>query len=97
MALSGTDADVFEGNKILEVKPRSISKGALASEMLNHTGADFVLCAGDDYTDEDMFVALPSSAWTIKVGPGATQARHHIESVDDMVALLGRLEHATKT
>jgi len=97
VALSGTDADVFEGNKILEVKPRSISKGALASEILTHTGADFVLCAGDDYTDEDMFTALPSSAWTIKVGPGATQARHHIESVEDMVSLLGRLARATKS
>ncbi|HSX35073.1 MAG TPA: bifunctional alpha,alpha-trehalose-phosphate synthase (UDP-forming)/trehalose-phosphatase [Candidatus Saccharimonadales bacterium] len=96
VALAEADVDVFEGNKILEVKPRSISKGVLATEILNHTSADFVLCAGDDYTDEDMFMALPSSAWTIKVGPGATQARHHIESVDDMVSLLAKLASATK-
>ena len=91
VALAGSDVGVFEGNKILEVKPRSISKGAFAQEMLNHTGADFILCAGDDYTDEDMFAVLPRTAWTIKVGPGSTSARNTIGSVDSMVALLGEL------
>jgi trehalose 6-phosphate synthase/phosphatase len=91
VALHGTDIGVFEGNKILEVKPKSISKGAFAQEMLNHTGADFILCAGDDYTDEDMFAVLPGTAWTIKVGPGNTGARNTIGSVESMVELLGRL------
>ncbi|HEX7963222.1 MAG TPA: bifunctional alpha,alpha-trehalose-phosphate synthase (UDP-forming)/trehalose-phosphatase [Candidatus Saccharimonadales bacterium] len=93
VALSGKDADVgvFEGNKILEIKPRSISKGGIAKELLDQTDADFVLSAGDDYTDEDMFTALPSTAWTLKVGPGNTSARNHIGSVEEMIALLGRL------
>jgi trehalose 6-phosphate synthase/phosphatase len=94
VALHGGDAAVFEGNKILEVKPKSISKGAFAQEVLNHTAADFILCAGDDYTDEDMFEVLPGSAWTVKVGPGNTGARHTIGSVDSMVALLGKLAQA---
>jgi trehalose 6-phosphate synthase/phosphatase len=91
VALHGTDASVFEGNKILEVKPKSVTKGAFAQEMLNHTGADFILCAGDDYTDEDMFAVLPRTAWTIKVGPGNTSARNTIGSVESMVSLLGKL------
>jgi trehalose 6-phosphate synthase/phosphatase len=95
VALHGGDAAVFEGNKILEVKPKSISKGAFAQDVLNHTAADFILCAGDDYTDEDMFEVLPGSAWTVKVGPGNTGARHTIGSVDSMVALLGKLAQAS--
>jgi trehalose 6-phosphate synthase/phosphatase len=41
---------------------------------------DFILAMGDDYTDEDMFKALPSGAWTIKVGRGSSKANYNIES-----------------
>lgn len=35
---------------------------------------DFILAAGDDTTDEDLFRALPNHAWTIKVGETAHSA-----------------------
>jgi trehalose 6-phosphate synthase/phosphatase len=94
-ALAGTDLDVFEGNKILEVKPRSVNKGVVARELLDRTKADFIMCAGDDYTDEDMFAAFTKSAWTIKVGLGITQARHTVDTVDDMLLLLSKLAQQT--
>jgi trehalose 6-phosphate synthase/phosphatase len=91
LLLADTDIGIFEGNKILEIKPRNIRKSIKAQEFITTVTPDFVLCAGDDFTDEDMFEVMPEGAWTIKVGPGATQAKYHINSVDDMVALLSRL------
>lgn len=35
---------------------------------------DFILAAGDDTTDEDLFRALPHHAWTIKIGRSAHSA-----------------------
>jgi len=91
LLLADSGIGIFEGNKIIEIKPTSVSKSVKAVELLQATSADFVLCAGDDYTDEDMFTSMPDTAWTIKVGPGASQAKYHVSSVDDMVALLARL------
>ncbi|MDB5181554.1 MAG: hypothetical protein JWP13_317 [Candidatus Saccharibacteria bacterium] len=84
------DLEVRNGNKILEVKPRSVNKGAAALEMLKQN-PDFILAIGDDYTDEDMFEALPVTAYTVKVGRGLTAARYRLPSVDRVHALLGKL------
>lgn len=79
---------VFEGNKILEVKQHEINKG-LATEMtLKKFKPAFILAAGDDYTDEDMFKSLPDSAYSVKVGSGASKARFFVESVDEIRNLL---------
>jgi trehalose 6-phosphate synthase/phosphatase len=78
------------GHKVVEVHPADFSKGKTAERWLID-GYDFVLCAGDDVTDEDMFVVMPSEAYSIKVGRGATSAHWRIESVDEMVELLGKL------
>jgi trehalose 6-phosphate synthase/phosphatase len=79
---------VYEGNKILEVKQHEINKG-LATEMtLKKFKPTFILAAGDDYTDEDMFKALPESAYSVKVGSGASKAWFFVESVDEIRNLL---------
>jgi trehalose 6-phosphate synthase/phosphatase len=88
--LRGTDLRVYSGNKILEVKPKSVSKGAAVSELIAN-GTDFILSIGDDYTDEDMFASLPAYAFTVKVGPGRTHARYRIKSVDEVLSLLKKL------
>jgi trehalose 6-phosphate synthase/phosphatase len=97
MALEGTDIDIFEGNKIVEVKPRTVSKGMVAKEMVERMKASFVLCAGDDYTDEDMFRVLPSDAWTIKVGLGDTQAHYFLDNVDAVLELLGEFPEPARS
>jgi trehalose 6-phosphate synthase/phosphatase len=89
--LSGTDVGVFSGNKIIEIKPRSIHKGTVVGELYASSPADFVLCVGDDYTDEDMFRALPETAYTIKVGLGETSARFRLSSVEKTLQLLKAL------
>lgn len=87
--LQGSDVDIFNGSKIIEIKPKSIHKGAVVAK--NHGKDDFILCIGDDYTDEYMFKALPSNAYTIKVGLSETQARFQLGSVEKVLALLKAL------
>jgi trehalose 6-phosphate synthase/phosphatase len=82
---------VFSGDKIIEVKPVEISKGAAASELDAVFEPDFILVAGDDYTDEDMFRELAHEAVTVKVGPGHTRARYRLNSVTEMNQLLEEL------
>jgi trehalose 6-phosphate synthase/phosphatase len=79
-----------EGNKVLEVRPAAISKGRIAQEWLIHDH-DFILAAGDDVTDEDLFAAVPPNAYTVKVGRGKTLARYRIKSVTEILHLLGRM------
>lgn len=44
------------GKKNLEVRPQAINKGEIVKRLLlKHADVDFVFCAGDDKTDEDMF------------------------------------------
>ena len=87
----GRDIGIFEGQKILEIKPRSMQKGQVVSKLLSEKEYDFVLVAGDDYTDEDMFSVMPDSAFSIKVGIGNTEARYYINSVQDVQNLIEKL------
>jgi trehalose 6-phosphate synthase/phosphatase len=50
---------VFEGSKILEVKSMVVTKGRAAEIWISKKNWDFIVAAGDDYTDEDMFCELP--------------------------------------
>lgn len=81
---------IFSGNNILEIKPLDTHKGTVINRWLRHK-YDFIMAIGDDYTDEDMFKALPPEAYTIKVGPGTSAARFRLASVDETVNLLGHL------
>mgnify|MGYP001194310980 CR=1 FL=1 len=87
-ALAKSDIGIYNGNKIIEVKPKQINKGTVVSSALAKKPADFILCIGDDYTDEDMFAALPSRAYSIKVGHGETAAKFKVPSVDASLSLL---------
>lgn len=86
---------LYNGDKILEIKPLDINKGTAVTELLGliskDEAPDFILCIGDDYTDEDMFAALPLSAYTIKVGRGLSDARYRVRSADQVYNLLKRL------
>lgn len=84
------DLAVYSGNKILEVKDPSVSKAETVQRWLKHSH-DFVMAIGDDYTDEDMFAALPPAAYTIKVGRGRTHAQYRLRSAEEVKALLQRL------
>lgn len=81
---------VYSGKKILEIKAPEINKGVVASRLLQQKH-DFVMAFGDDYTDEHMFAILPKNAYSIKVGPGQTEARYRIKDTDKVAELLKEL------
>ncbi len=85
---------IEQGNMILEVRPNGINKGTIALEYSRHT--DFVIAIGDDTTDEEMFSALPITAWTIKVGSGPTNARFRVKDVDEVIQLIKKLDEQSK-
>jgi len=88
--LSRYDLQLLEGNKVLEVRPADINKRRAAQEWLIHDH-DFMLCIGDDTTDEDMFAAMPPHAYSVKVGRGQTTARFRLPNIDAVLRLLGSL------
>lgn len=84
-----TGIGVYDGRKIIEVKPKHLHKGVIAREFTDRYPSDFIAAIGDDYTDEQMFEALPPHAYSIKVGPGATNAKYqvsHIETVRNVLS-----------
>jgi len=82
---------LMDGNKVLEVKTSNINKGRAAHRWMCRDDLGFILAIGDDRTDEDIFDFAPDGAWTIKVGPGPTHARHSVRSVEDVRNLLHEL------
>lgn len=82
---------IMDMNKALEVVNRQISKGTAVSELITNKEYDFILCIGDDVTDENMFINLPDHATTIKVGRKKTNAKYYIEDIDRVKALLSAL------
>lgn len=75
---------LIEGTKVLELRPRSVSKGsAIAAIHARGEGARLVVI-GDDTTDESMFREAnhvdPASV-TIRVGNGPSEARFHADGV----------------
>jgi len=85
------DVGVFEGNKILEIRALSINKGRAAEFWLEKENWDFLLAAGDDYTDEEMFAVLPDDAYSIKVGLSISKARYNMDTVNEIRLLLKEL------
>jgi trehalose 6-phosphate synthase/phosphatase len=72
------DVQVFEGNKVIEVRNAGVNKGTAAMEWLTGYTPDFILGIGDDWTDEDLFRALPPAAFSVRVGVGNTAARYYL-------------------
>lgn len=85
---------VLPGNKTVEVRHFGINKGAYYTRFHSGSGYDFILAMGDDWTDEDLFAALPPNAISIKVAPRITRARLNVRTVDDVRMLLGELAEA---
>ncbi len=92
-ATEHTDIGVYDGRKIIEVKPRGLHKGVIARESLDKYPSDFILCAGDDYTDEEAFRVMPAEAHTIKIGFGQTHARYQVGKMEKILTLLDKLSH----
>jgi trehalose 6-phosphate synthase/phosphatase len=85
-----TPIEIQQGNMVLEVKDQRVNKGNATRLFINDEDYDFILVAGDDTTDEDMFKALPE-AFSIKIGFGETAALHRVQSDKDFRKILKEL------
>jgi trehalose 6-phosphate synthase/phosphatase len=85
---------VLRGNRVIEVRHEHVTKGSAVGHLLErHPTTDFVFCAGDDRTDEDMMRALPETLRkrTIKCWVGAPNAYADYWRESNL-GLLGELE-----
>ncbi len=85
------DVQVLEGKKVLEVRSTGVNKGIAAVEWLGSVGAEFVLAIGDDWTDEDLFRGLPTTAYSVRVGLAMTAARYSLNDHTAVRRLLREL------
>ena len=90
--LAESPVKAMKGQKTVEVKSLWANKGQVYSRLLL-SGAvpDFIMAAGDDVTDEDLFARLPESAWTIHVGRNQSRAKYYLSNPDEMISFLAQL------
>ncbi|XP_008775883.1 probable alpha,alpha-trehalose-phosphate synthase [UDP-forming] 7 [Phoenix dactylifera] len=109
--LANEPVSVKSGQFIVEVKPQGVSKGSVAEKILssmveNGRQADFVLCIGDDRSDEDMFegiagimtrnlVAPSTSLFACTVGQKPSKAKYYLDDTTDVISMLGALAEAS--
>jgi len=72
------DVQVLQGNKVIEVRNAGVTKGIAGMEWVANHSPDFILAIGDDWTDEDLFRALPPAAFSVRVGLANTCAKYHL-------------------
>ena len=92
-----TSLQIIDGNKVLEIRMTGIDKGITATKLINIFRPDFILCMGDDTTDEDMFRTLERLAVTIKVGNTASSAKYNLMSQEDVLPFLQQFVTSIKS
>ena len=93
-SLASDELQILDIVKGIEVSRGTINKGKSVIDILSEKKYDFILCAGDDITDETMFASLSSEAFSIKIGRKKTKANYFVDSPDELVSVL---EYIIKT
>ncbi|GAV80820.1 Glyco_transf_20 domain-containing protein/Trehalose_PPase domain-containing protein [Cephalotus follicularis] len=109
--LSNEPAVVTRGQHIVEVKPQGVSKGLVAQKVLlkmvnSGKPPDFVMCIGDDRSDEDMFESILSTAhspslpaapeiFACTVGRKPSKAKYYLDDTADVIKMLQGLATAS--
>ncbi|XP_057952113.1 probable alpha,alpha-trehalose-phosphate synthase [UDP-forming] 9 [Malania oleifera] len=102
---------VTRGRQIVEVKPQGVSKGLVADKVIstmigNGKPPDFVMCIGDDRSDEDMFESISNLSYkpllsavpeifACTVGQKPSKARYYLDDTIDVIKLLQGLVDAS--
>ncbi|KAM0938360.1 putative alpha,alpha-trehalose-phosphate synthase (UDP-forming), Trehalose-phosphatase [Dioscorea sansibarensis] len=110
--LANEPVAVKSGQFIVEVKPQGVSKGLVADKILSSMfehgkQADFVLCIGDDRSDEEMFegisgivnkhvVAPNTSLFACTVGQKPSKAKYYLDDTSDVINMLQGLAEASE-
>lgn len=99
--------EILSGKANLEVRPKNVNKGEIVRSLIDRFQSDappeFVYCAGDDKTDEDMFAMLrkcaqagniaADSCYSVTVGAASkpTKAVWHLLEPKDVISSLEHL------
>ncbi|KAA8522791.1 hypothetical protein F0562_009214 [Nyssa sinensis] len=102
---------VKRGQHIVEVKPQGVSKGVVVESLIatmqsRGKPADFVLCIGDDRSDEDMFESIASSVakpslpaiaevFACTVGQKPSMAKYYLDDTVEVIKMLQGLATAS--
>jgi trehalose 6-phosphate synthase/phosphatase len=90
-SLAQAPVSILTGRKVVEVRPQGVDKGAMTRQLLGgHFGDRLLAAFGDDRTDEELFAALPETAFTFCAGPGATRARFRVDGPKQVRQILSR-------
>jgi trehalose 6-phosphate synthase/phosphatase len=89
------DVQVLEGKRVVEVRNSGVNKGTAAMEWLKEPTPEFLLGIGDDGTDEELFRALPSTAYSVRVGVAKTAALYYLHTHTAVRRVLQDLCHAS--
>ena len=84
--------NVVHGNKIVEVVSSSTNKGIASLDLFKEDDFDFTFVAGDDTTDENMFIHLPKDVFSVKVGNKLTSAKYFVNEHTDILKILKLIE-----
>ncbi|GMI82281.1 TREHALOSE -6-PHOSPHATASE SYNTHASE S7, trehalose-phosphatase/synthase 7 [Hibiscus trionum] len=109
--LANEPVTVKSGQFIVEVKPQGVSKGVVSEKIFTtmvESGkqADFVLCIGDDRSDEEMFEIISSaissgvlssntSVFACTVGQKPSKAKYYLDDPAEVVNMLESLAEAS--
>ncbi|XP_057465663.1 probable alpha,alpha-trehalose-phosphate synthase [UDP-forming] 7 [Actinidia eriantha] len=105
--LANEPVAVKSGQFIVEVKPQGVSKGLVAEKIFTSMAesgrqADFVLCIGDDRSDEDMFeiignamnigvLSSNTAVFACTVGQKPSKAKYYLDDTIEVITMLGAL------
>lgn len=90
--LSQEAAEHLHGHAVVEVRAKGADKGAyVATALAEQRADDFVLCAGDDRTDMDMYRRMPTGAAIVHVGSVASLAPLSVATPAELRRLLRSL------
>ncbi|XP_050231246.1 alpha,alpha-trehalose-phosphate synthase [UDP-forming] 5 [Mercurialis annua] len=110
--LANEPVSVKSGQHIVEVKPQGVNKGLVAERLLETMQQkgklpDFVLCIGDDRSDEDMFEVIMSAregpslspvaeVFACTVGQKPSKAKYYLEDTSEILRMLQGLANASE-
>ena len=88
------DLSIRTGHGIVECSVQNATKRDGLQAIMNLSGANSTLFAGDDLTDEDGFAALGPRDVAIRVGGGVTIAQYRLANPDEVADALWQIHDA---
>ncbi|MEL7447399.1 MAG: trehalose-phosphatase [Pseudomonadota bacterium] len=91
VAAGSASLRAMHGNMVSEVAIAGVDKGSALRQFMLDTpfSGRLPITAGDDVTDEDAFRAANDlHGFSIKIGPGQTEATYRVGNIDDFLAWL---------